>query len=361
LKKYNDIIESCLAEASKAWGKVSPNPLVGAVLTDDDGKIISSGFHEKCGCAHAEVNAIKKAGKKAENATLFVNLEPCSHFGKTPPCVDLIIKSHIKKVVIGMQDPNPKVNGEGIRKLREAGIEVVTGILEEKCKKFNEIFIVNQTENRTFLAVKTATTLDGKIATAQKHSKWITSEKAREKVHMLRNKYDAIMTSSATVLADNPEMTCRIKGGRNPVRIVADRNLKTDLNAKIYTDNGAKVYIAIDENLKNLPKLPSHIEFIKCPTTPEGIDLKFLVKELYNKGIMSILAEAGGKFNGALLKEHLVDKIYHFTAPKILGDDNAISWVNGFAPERISDAINLKLGEIERCNKDILVEYYTQK
>ena len=358
MKKYKKLIEDCLKIASKGEGQVSPNPLVGAVLIDGDGNFISSGYHQKCGEAHAEVNAINAAEKNVKGATIAVNLEPCSHYGKTPPCADLIIKSGIKRVIIGMQDPNPKVDGGGIKKLQDAGIEVICGVLEDKCKKLNEIFITNQTKQKPFVAIKTATTADGKIATANGDSKWITCEKSRKYVHKLRNKYDAILTSSNTVLADNPQMTCRIKNGRNPIRVLVDRCLKTDFSSKIYENNGAKVFIAVDENIKKLPQTPNYIEFIKCPVVKGNLDLAFLLNKLFEKGIMSILVEAGGTFNGALLKTGMVDKIYHFYAPKILGDNRAISFVSGFSPQKIKKSLQYKIGSLKKFENDIMVEYY---
>ena len=242
-KQYEKLMRRCISLAKKSYGRVSPNPLVGAVIFDDDFRIISEGRHEKYGENHAERNAILNSKEEVKGKNIIVNLEPCSHFGKTPPCADLIIKKGIKKVIIGMQDPNPIVSGNGIKKLMEAGIEVVTGISEKECREINEIFIVNQTEKRPFVAIKTATTLDGKIATASGNSKWITDEISRKEVQKLRNIYDAVLTSSQTVKNDNPSLTCRIKNGRNPVRIILDTNLTTLPGSKVYEDNGAKVYI----------------------------------------------------------------------------------------------------------------------
>ncbi len=359
MKKHEKHLEKCLAKATKGAGRVSPNPLVGAVVLDKNGDFVSSGYHQKYGEAHAEVNAIAKAGDKTKDGTIYVNLEPCSHHGKTPPCTDLIIKSGFKRVVIGMKDPNPKVNGKGIKKLEDAGIEVIYGVLEDKCKKLNEIFIKNQTQKKPFIAIKTATTLDGQIATANGSSKWITSEKSRAYVQKLRNKYDAILTSATTVKADNPSMTCRMKNGRNPIRILVDTQFKSDLNSAFYVDNGVKVYVAVSKDLKNLPaNLPSHIQFIKCPLKWGHVDLEYLVDELFKIGVMSILIEAGGELNGAFIKAGLVDKVYQFIAPKLCGDTTAKPWISGMVTSEISDCLNLKITDKKNFGLDILLESY---
>ncbi len=359
LMKLKKLLEKCLIEAKKGEGQVSPNPLVGAVVLNENDEIISVGHHEKFGEAHAEVNAIKAALGRTKNATLIVNLEPCSHYGKTPPCVDLIIKSEFKKVVIGMQDPNTLVNGQGIKKLETAGIEVISGVLEDKCKKLNEIFIKNQTEKKIFLAIKTATTLDGKIAAANGSSKWITSEKARFEVQKLRNKYDAILTSSQTVICDNPSLTCRMKNGRNPIRVVVDTYFSTDINANVYKDNGVQVYLAMaEQNKYNEKDIPKHVKIIKCPLKNEHVDLTFLCKKLFDLGIMSVLIEAGGKLNGAFINEQLVDKIYQFVAPKITNDNSAKSFVNATSLNDINNCQNLKISSIKKFTPDIMIESY---
>ena len=229
-------MDKCIELAKQAQGDTSPNPLVGCVVLNEQGEIISTGYHKKYGENHAERDALLKL-EDAKGCTLVVNLEPCSHYGKTPPCADLIIEKGVKKVVYGMEDVNPIVAGNGLKKLRVAGIEVIGPVLEDKCKKLNEIFITNKTQNRTFVALKTATTIDGKIATFSNDSKWITSETARNEVRNIRKKYDAILTSSSTVIADNPTMAHKCK-------IILDRELKTDLNGEIYKQGKIYVYHA---------------------------------------------------------------------------------------------------------------------
>lgn len=301
----------CIELARKGIGKTSPNPLVGCVVLDKNDKIIATGYHEKYGEFHAERVALSKlTPEETEGGTLYVNLEPCSHYGKTPPCTDIIIEHKLKKVVVGMRDPNPKV--DGIKILREAGIEVVIGVMEDECRRLNEVFITNQLEKRTFVAIKTATTLDGKTATSNGSSKWITSENARNEVKFIRGRYDAILTTSATVNSDNPTMLHKKK-------IILDRTLSTDLNSKIYEQGEIFVF----HNQKTSPNSVGNINFIETPLKDGLLDVEFILNKLYELGIMSVLVESGGKLNGTMLK--YTDKIYNFFAPKIVGDNSAKS------------------------------------
>lgn len=348
---FESLMEKCIELAQKAEGKVSPNPMVGAVVLDKNGMIVGEGFHQKYGESHAEVNALKQAGDRTCGGTLIVNLEPCSHFGKTPPCADLIIEKGIKKLIVGMVDPNPRVSGSGIKKCQDAGIQVLVGVLEEKCRELNEVFIKNQTEQKPFIAIKTASTLDGKIATKTGSSKWITNSKSREIVQKLRNKYDAILTGSGTVIADNPSMLCNIEGGKNPVKIVLDTNAKIPADAKIFEKG--KVILA---TAKETSKYPDNTEILVCPKNADGqIDLEFLINELYQKGIRSILVEAGAKINSSFIKTRLADKLYHFIAPKILGDKEAISCFEGFDTVFIHDCIDITIKDIQKVDGDVII------
>lgn len=357
MDEYNKYIKKCIELAKAGEGHVSPNPLVGAVIIDNKGNTVGEGCHKQYGEAHAEVNALEMAGVSAQGATLFVSLEPCSHYGKTPPCADLVIERGIKKLIVGMTDPNPEVSGRGIKKCQQAGIEVITGVLEDECKKLNEIFIKNMLEQKPFVAIKTACTMDGKIATKTGSSKWITSSEAREEVQRLRNKYDAIITGSNTVVADNPSMNCRIDGGMNPIRIVVDSTLKTSPDSKIYNDDETRTIIATI-NQHSSVHYPQNVEFIVCPLLDEKIDLSFLIDKLYQQGIRSILIEAGAVLNGAFVKQSLVDKVYMYMAPKILGDKDSKSWVEGFDVDDINKSQNIIFGEIKNFSPDILVEGY---
>ena len=336
-------MEKCIELAKKAEGMTSPNPLVGCVITDEFDNIIATGYHHKYGENHAERDALEKINN-GDGDTLYVNLEPCSHFGKTPPCTDIIIEKGIKHVVIGMKDPNPKVSG--IQILKDAGIDVTTGILEDDCKKLNEVFIKNMVEQKTFVALKTATTLDGKIATSRGSSKWITTETAREEVKVIRNRYDAILTSSTTVIADDPVMEHRKK-------IILDRELKTSLNSKIYQNGEVYIFNAFKEGDKG------NLHYIKTPSSDNKISLEFVFSKLYELGIMSVLVESGGKLNGRVLK--YADKIYHFIAPKIAGDNEARSCFDFRAIKEISECKNYVFSDITRFGKDILLTYYPVK
>lgn len=367
---YEQYMHCCLELARKGEGYTSPNPLVGCIVLDKNNNIISEGFHEKYGKNHAERNALLRiTPEQAQNGTLIVNLEPCSHYGKTPPCADLIIEYGIKKVVIGMRDVNPVVAGNGIKKLQDAGIDIIEGILEDNCKKLNEIFIKNMTEHRTFVAIKTASTLDGKIATANGSSKWITTENARDEVKHIRQRYDAILTSSATVLADNPSML-------HKCNIILDRELKTikegasstfhyshsDHNAPESFTNEYKIYKNDRVIVFHDEKLESPIagaEFVKTPVIDGKLDIEFVFNELYKMGIMSVLIESGGHLNGSALQ--YADKIYHFIAPKILGDNNGRSCFDFRTADNINIADKFHIENIEHFEPDILLTYYPLK
>lgn len=341
---YDKYMKKCIELAKGGEGQTSPNPLVGCVVLDKDGNEISTGFHHKYGENHAERDALLKLTKGEEKGgTLIVNLEPCSHHGKTPPCADLIIERGLKRVVIGMQDVNPIVAGNGIKKLKNAGIEVVEHVLEDECKILNEVFIKNMTQKKVFVAIKTATTLDGKIATQNGSSKWITSEKAREEVKVIRNRYDAIMTSSATILADNPTMLHRKK-------IILDRKLRTNLEAPIYK-NG-EIYLFND----SLDMFEGGVNFIKTPVHDDKLDLEFVFNKAYELGIKSVLVESGGHLTGSVLK--YADKIYHFIAPKITGDNSSLSCFDFQQIDDINKSLNFKFSDIKSFEPDILITYY---
>ncbi len=341
---YENYMKKCIELASNGAGQTSPNPMVGCVVLDKNGNEISTGYHHKYGDNHAERDALLKLNNGEEKGgTLIVNLEPCSHHGKTPPCADLIIERGLKRVVIGMQDVNPIVAGNGIRKLKKAGIEVIEDVLKNECEVLNEVFIKNMTQNKTFVAIKTATTLDGKTATSNGSSKWITSELAREEVKKIRNQYDAIMTSSSTILEDNPTMLHRKK-------IVLDKKLRTNLEAPIYK-NG-EIYLFNE----TLDMFEGGINFIKTPIKNEKLDLDFVFQKAFELGIKSVLVESGGHLAGSALKH--ADKIYHFIAPKITGDNNSLSCFDFQQIDDINNSLNFKITKIQQFEPDILLTYY---
>lgn len=344
MKQYDLLMKKCIELAKQAQGETSPNPLVGCIVLNDIGEIISTGYHKKYGENHAERDALLKLDD-AKNCTLIVNLEPCSHYGKTPPCADLIIEKGVKRVVYGMKDVNPIVAGNGLKKLINAGIEVIGPILEDECRKLNEIFIKNQVEHKTFVALKTATTIDGKIATSTNDSKWITSDFAREEVRNIRKRYDAILTSSSTILADNPTMEHKCK-------VILDRKLKTNSQMTIYKQG--KIFVF--HSLKNQSSLSNNnLQYIYTPIVNNKLDIESILEELYKRGIMSVLIEAGGKLNGSFLP--YIDRLYHFVAPKILGDNNGKSCFYGKEVEKISNCTNLNFESVELFPPDILVNY----
>lgn len=344
MKQYDLLMKKCIELAKQAQGETSPNPLVGCIVLNDIGEIISTGYHKKYGENHAERDALLKLDD-AKNCTLIVNLEPCSHYGKTPPCADLIIEKGVKRVVYGMKDVNPIVAGNGLKKLIDAGIEVIGPILEDECRKLNEIFIKNQVEHKTFVALKTATTIDGKIATSTNDSKWITSDFAREEVRNIRKRYDAILTSSSTILADNPTMEHKCK-------VILDRKLKTNFQMTIYKQGKIFVFHSRKEFLQNSNE---NIQYIYSPMVDNKLDIAFILNKLYNLGIMSVLVEAGGRLNNSFLP--YVDRLYHFIAPKILGDNNGKSCFYGKEVEKISNCTNLNFESVELFPPDILVNY----
>lgn len=344
MKQYDLLMKKCIELAKQAQGEISPNPLVGCIVLNDIGEIISTGYHKKYGENHAERDALLKLDD-AKNCTLIVNLEPCSHYGKTPPCADLIIEKGVKRVVYGMKDVNPIVAGNGLKKLIDAGIEVIGPILEDECRKLNEIFIKNQVEHKTFVALKTATTIDGKIATSTNDSKWITSDFAREEVRNIRKRYDAILTSSSTILADNPTMEHKCK-------VILDSKLKTNSQMTIYKQG--KIFVF--HSLKNQSSLSNNnLQYIYTPIVNNKLGIEFILEELYKRGIMSVLIEAGGKLNGSFLP--YIDRLYHFVAPKILGDNNGKSCFYGKDVEKISNCTNLNFESVELFPPDILVNY----
>lgn len=324
-------MKRCFKLALKGKGKTSPNPMVGCVVLDKFGNVISEGYHKKYGENHAERDALLKLKKgEAEGGTLYVNLEPCSHYGKTPPCVDLIIEHKLKTVVIAMRDINPKV--DGISKLKKAGIEIVENILEDEAKFLNRVFLKNMSKKLPYIVLKTATTMDGKIATKTNSSKWITSEKSRKEVYKMRKEFDCILTSSNTVIADNPIMEHKFK-------CVLDKDNRTSKNAKIYQQG--EIYIATREN---------------TPLKNNQLDLIEVFRELYKQGVCSVFVECGGTLAGAFLKENLIDEIYQFIAPKILNDNEGKSCFNGDNINEISKAKELKIYEIKHLTPDILIK-----
>ena len=343
MKTYKKLMRQCLNIAKKGRGNVEPNPCVGAIVYDEEKQeVISIGYHQKYGEAHAEVNAIKAANGNTKDKTIIVNLEPCAHFGKTPPCADLIIKSGFKKCVIAMADQNKKASG-GIKKLQEAGIEVVVGVLEDEARELNRIFLKNITRKMPYVMLKTATTLDSKIALQNGKSKWITNSKARKIVQKLRSEYQAIMSASGTILADNPRLNVRLKNKKSPIRIIYDPNNKIPFDYNVF-NNDARVILINNAKLD----LPNHIEQIAF----DG-NFQNLFKTLFEMKISSIMIEAGCGFNSELLKAGIVDEINQFVAPKIFG--NGLNFVDNIKIDKIEDCIELENIKIKQIGDNFLI------
>ena len=346
--------------AKKGEGFTNPNPMVGCVVVKD-GKIISEDYHHRYGEYHAERNALLKCSEDTEGAELYVTLEPCCHHGKTPPCTDIIIEKGIKKVYVGSSDPNPLVDGGGNRILKENGIEVIEHVLEEECDVINEIFFHYIKNKIPFVAMKYAMTLDGKIAAHTGDSKWITSEEARGHVHLLRKRYAGIMAGIGTVIADNPMLNCRICEGADPVRIICDTSLRIDFDSNIVnTAHEIPVIIACaaeasEEKEKRLKE--KGVQIVRVDRTEEGkLDLRELMRYLgHEKKIDSVLLEGGGTLNASALTQGIVNKVYAYIAPKLIGGASSKSPIEGEGIDLMRDAVNIKNADIIRLGNDICI------
>jgi diaminohydroxyphosphoribosylaminopyrimidine deaminase / 5-amino-6-(5-phosphoribosylamino)uracil reductase len=353
-------IKLAIEIAKKGTGSVSPNPMVGCVIVKND-RIISAGYHEKYGGNHAEINAIEKSKESLEGATLYTNLEPCSHQGKTPPCVDKIIEKKIKKVVVGTNDMNPLVSGSGIKKLKSAGIDVKVGVMENECIELNRFFFKYITEKIPYVTLKAAQTLDGKIAAKSGDSKWISSIESRKYVHRLRASYDAVMIGYGTALKDNPKLTVRFAEGRNPQRIVLDTNMDLNNKFKLVLNNKDKKLIIVTskQNINKkgkIKKLLSHnVEIIYVKEDNNGkLNLKSVLKELAKVNISSVLVEGGREVFSSFIKKNLFDDIFLFVAPKLLGC--GISFLGNVNNQSIKNALKLRIRNTEKIGDDFLIE-----
>lgn len=351
-------MKRALKLAKKGEGRVSPNPMVGAVIVKE-GRIIGEGYHREFGGNHAEINAINNASESIEGATLYVTLEPCSHYGKTPPCADRIVEVKLKRVVIGTVDPSPLVSGRGIEILKRHGIETKIGILEEECRNINETFFKFIRTRIPFITLKFAQTIDGRIATSTGHSKWISSEPSLKFAHKLRSLHDGIMVGAGTVLKDDPELTVRRVRGRNPVRIVVDSTLRIPVNAPILKNQErAKTIIATTHRCdkdKLSQMTDAGIEVLIIDTDDKRrVDLKKLLIELGKKEISSILVEGGSEIITSFLKEKIADRLVIITAPKITG--KGTDAVGDLGIKRMDDSIRLSVKKVFRKGDDIIID-----
>lgn len=349
--------------AKRGSGHVNPNPLVGAVIVRD-GEILGEGWHEEYGKLHAERNAIahaKKAGHSLEGSTIYVTLEPCCHYGKTPPCTEAIIEEGITRVVVGSDDPNPLVSGKGFQILREHGITVVTHVLKEECDAVNQVFFHYIRTGHPFVAMKYAMTMDGKIACHTGDSRWVTGEEARHHVQSLRNHYKGIMAGIGTVLADDPMLNCRMEGGRNPVRIICDDHLRIPFTSKLVQTAKEQPVItaclpgADKEKVKLLQE--KGVTVWEIPQKEGRIDLRFLMEKLGENKIDGILLEGGGTLNESALQAGIISKVYCYLAPKIFGGAEAKTPVEGRGVGLAADAWRLKKTGMRQFGEDILLEH----
>lgn len=373
---HEEFMQECLKLAALAQGRTSPNPMVGAIVLDETGKVVGRGCHQKHGEPHAEVHALNEAGAKARDGTLYVNLEPCCHHGKTPPCSDKVITSGIKKVVCGMVDPNPAVAGGGIKALKDAGIEVISGVLETQCKALNRGFIKRINTGLPWVCLKLATTLDAKIADRHGGSRWITGAEARQYVHQLRNEFDAVLVGTNTALIDNPTLNVReIENSRDPVKVLVDKDLTVSFEAKIYTHRTEARTLVItredraDRQLADLPLVELiGVPFeISKPTEKDSqsrkndkeqngesviLDLEEGLRQIVKRGINTVLCEGGGRLAGYLIDQELVDEIIWIVAPKLLQDPLAVPALGGRA-RTLDDAVTLHKVSIKNLGQDI--------
>lgn len=353
MTNHDFYMDLALKNAQAMKGQTDPNPLVGAVVVNDN-RIVGVGAHLKAGEPHAEIHAIRMAGEYARGGTIYVTLEPCSHHGRTGPCAVAIVEAGIKTVVIATLDPNPLVSGRGVKILEDAGIEVIVGIQEEASRSMNEVFNKFIVKNKPFVTLKAGITLDGKIATHTSSSKWITSEEARHDVHHLRNEHMAILVGVNTVIADNPELTTRVPNGRNPIRIILDSTLKIPLDSKVLTDKLATTWIFTSENYDGNKK--SALDKLGIPvyttTGSKQVNPTEVVNILGKKGISSLLIEGGGTINASFLSHQLIDKTVIYIAPKLVGGQFAPTFLEGSGIDLMNDAIELRDAEVVKIGKD---------
>jgi len=350
-----------LVLARKGIGKTGPNPAVGCVIVRD-GVIVGEGWHKRAGTPHAEVHALAGAGEMARDADVYVTLEPCAHFGKTPPCAEALVAAGVGRVFAGMVDPNPRVSGRGLARLAAAGIGVVSGILEDDCREVNEPFIKHVTTGLPFVVLKSALTMDGKSATSIGDARWITNERSRRFVHKLRLQVDAIMVGVGTVIADDPELTCRIPGGKDPLRVLVDSTLRVPLNARLFhLKSGAKTLVAaISGNYAKIAGIRDlGADVLICREKDGRVDLHDLMFRLGAMNVQSLLLEGGSTLAGEALRLGLIDKALIFYAPKLLGGEGPGLFA-GSGVERMEDAIRLKKVTIARFGEDILIQGYPE-
>jgi len=342
-----------LREARRGLGRTSPNPAVGAVLVKG-GRVVGRGHHAQAGAPHAEVMAIREAGARARGADLYTTLEPCDHFGRTPPCSLAILEAGVRRVLSGSGDPNPRVNGRGIRRLRRAGVEVETGLLREDCDAINQPWFRFITTGRPHVTLKVAATLDGRIATASGDSRWVTGPQARAHVHRLRSAVDAVLVGSGTARADDPRLTARLPGGRgrDPIRVVLDSRLELPASLRLFRQRSAAATLVAHVAGTPPGKPPRGVEYLRCRVRRGRVDLPDLLSRLGKRGVTTLLVEGGAEVNRAFLDAGLVDQLLLFVAPKIAG--GGIAWLGGKGAGRMAEALPVLDLRIRRMGRDLV-------
>jgi diaminohydroxyphosphoribosylaminopyrimidine deaminase/5-amino-6-(5-phosphoribosylamino)uracil reductase len=351
---HQDYMRLALDLAKSGKGQTRPNPIVGAVVVKD-GRIVGIGAHLKAGEAHAEVHALTMAGSQAEGATVYVTLEPCSHHGKTPPCTDLLIEKGIRRVFVAATDPNPRV--AGIEKLRKAGIPVEVGLLQQEAEALNEMFFHYIRTNTPFVTLKSAISLDGKIATVGGESQWITGKASRYDVHRYRDEHDAILVGVNTVIADNPSLTTRLEGeGKNPIRIVLDHQLRTPTDANIVRDGEAQTWIVTTQATAAEKRFAYEQNGVKILSLPgEKIEIDPLLKRLGAEGIISLFVEGGAIVNGSFLEARAIQRVITYMSPKLLGGKTAPTSFGGAGIIHLENAFQLEIESVEKLGEDIKI------
>jgi diaminohydroxyphosphoribosylaminopyrimidine deaminase / 5-amino-6-(5-phosphoribosylamino)uracil reductase len=350
----------CIELARQAEGRTSPNPIVGAIVLDSEGNLVGEGFHERYGHPHAEAIALDRAGSRARGGTIYTNLEPCSHFGKTPPCADKVVESGVKRVVAAIQDPNPRVAGQGFKKIEDAGIEIISGICVEDSLWINRGFIKRITAQIPWVCLKMAATLDGRIADRNGTSRWITGTQARAYVHNLRNTFDCVMIGGTTARVDDPELNVReVPNSRNPLRALIDSRTGSPHDLRIFASglsNKTIVFCAKDVHHERRSHYPSHVEVVPITLREDELDLHEALSHLANEGSNTVLCEGGSRLAASLLKAKLVDEINWLVAPKILADAGAVPVLSSDQEVQLKNAFGLHKLRMLRLGEDLLIQ-----
>lgn len=368
-KKHEKYMRQALKLARQAEGRTNPNPMVGAVIVDEAGAIVGEGWHERAGEPHAEVHALAQAGESAQGATMYVTLEPCSHFGRTPPCADAIIASGLKRVIVAMKDPNPKVAGQGINKLKAAGIKVRVGLLEEEARDMNAVFLKHISGGMPFVTLKYAMSLDGKIAASSGDSRWISGEESRRRVHQMRNTSDAVLLGIGSVLADDPLLNTRLEDEphpHHPLRVIADPLLALPLSSQIVKTAGQYPTVVFCSQAAEMSRAEAlaeaGVEIAIVAGDENSVDLTILLRQLYTgKNVCSLLVEGGASINSAFIRKGLADKLCVFIAPKLIGGHDAPGPVADMGLSLVSDAALLDVTGFEASGEDVMLTAYFRR